>query len=159
MSRAVKRYVDFHQHEPKRVGDFHRDLVIPDRMVCIGDAVNILYRSDKKNPTTGADEGWIDYIHDHKAGVRVHVPINGYGKVAIVPASIRGASELTWLGHCLGFSFADDDGEHEAKGTKPLPELYTTANGKALLVIQDKRKLLALIWGGRLGVEPRGIVN
>lgn len=161
MSSAVKMYVGFHQHEPKKRGEFHRSLKIPARAVLAGDAVNVLYRSDKLNPTTGEDEGWIDYIHDHKKGVQVYRCDPGaQGPEVAVPAWIRNVDELTWLGDCLGFAMREPSGrEVEARGTKPLPELYTIPSGKALLVIQNKRTLLAMIWGGRLGVEPRGIVN
>lgn len=161
---ATRMYVGFHQHDPRKVGDFHRELVIPDTAMCVGDAVNVLYRSDKLNPTTGQDEGWIDYIHDHKNGVKVYRCDRAAESLELavertVPSWLRNVRELTWLGDCLGFAYHDGDREHEARGTKPLPELYTTPSGKALLVIQGKRRLLALVWGGKLGVEPRGIVN
>lgn len=159
MSRAIKMYVDFHQHEPKKVGSFAASLRMPARAVLVGPAAHVLYRSDKLNPTTGADEGWIDYIHEHDRGVHIYMG-GGEGPERAVPAFIRNAKELTWLGMCLGLAYLDEDGrEREIKATRPLPELYTTPNGRALLVIQSKRTLLALVWGGRLGVEPRGIVH
>ncbi len=159
MSRAIKKYVDFHQHEPRRIGDFHASLVIPARAVCVGPALDVLYRSDKLNPETGEDEGWIDYIHEHDKGVHIYLG-DGEGPERAVPQFIRAAKELTWLGDCLGLRYRDHEGhDAEMKGTRPLPELYTTPNGRALLVIQGKRKLLAMVWGGRLGVEPRGIVH
>jgi len=40
-----------------------------------------------------------------------------------------------------------------------LPELYTIPAGTALLVVEDKRHVAAIIWGGALGVECRGIVG
>ena len=67
--------------------------------------------------------------------------------------------ELVRLGLCLGFGFEDDDGEHEAQATSPLPELYCSTTGRTLLVVQSKRELVALIHGGALGVEARGIVG
>jgi len=161
MSSAEKMFVAFHQREPRKTGSFADGLAIPARAVCVGDAVNVLYHSDKLNPTTGEDEGWIDYIHDHSRGVRVYRCDPGaHGPEHAVPAWLRGVRELTWLGDCLGFDFRDHDGELvKAQATRPLPELYTIPSGKALLVIQSKRTLLAMIWGGRLGVEPRGIVH
>ena len=161
MSRALKKYLEFHQQAPRKEGDFHPDLRIPAFAVCIGRGKDVLYRSDKLNPTTLEDEGWIDYIHDHKAGVRVYVPEGlGDGNLRTVPSWLQRTEEFVRLGHCLGFSYYDYDGKSvEAKGTDPLPELYTTPSGKALLVIQSKRRLLAMIWGGRLGVEARGIIN
>lgn len=157
--RALRKYLEFHQQEPRKVGQFHRDLKIPETATLVGDAVNVLYRSDKLNPTTLEDEGWIDYIHDHEGGVKVYRCDEPDGIRTRVPSKFRGATELTWLGDCLGFAFRDFDGkEVEAKGEAPLPELYTVPSGRCLLVIQGKRKILAMIWGGRLGVEARGIV-
>lgn len=161
--KALRLYVGFHQKDPKKVGNFDPRLVIPAEAQLIGHAVHVLYRSDKLNPTTGEDEGWIDYIHEHDANVKVYrcdrSPGGPEGITRRVPAWLQRVDELDWLGYCQGFAFEDDDGEKEVKGTKPYPELYCTPNGKALLVIQSKRTLLAMIWGGRLGVEPRGIVH
>lgn len=164
MTRAIRMYEGFHQHEPKRIGSFHKDLAIPESAVLVGNAVNVLYRSDKLNPESGKDEGWIDYIHDHSHGVKVYRTDaharRGDRHGEVVPHWLRSADELVWLGHCLGFAYKDDDGHKvEAKGKRPLPELYTIPSGKALLVVQSKRHLLAMIWGGKLGVEPRGIVH
>ncbi len=161
MTRAVTKYRAFHQQDPRKVGEFHRDLVIPDVAMCVGDAVNVLYRSDKLNPTTGEDEGWIDYIHDHGAGVKMYrTDRTAEGVMRTVPAMLVRATELYWLGDCLGFEYKEEITKKvEAKGTKPLPELYAIPSGRALLVIQGKRRLMAMIWGGKLGVEPRGIVH
>lgn len=164
MASALKKYLEFHGHDgPDKVGAFHRELIIPDRALCIGEATQVLYRSNKLNPTTLEDEGWVEYFHDHSRGVRAHrcdrAAASLPGKLAVVPAWLAGAKELTWLGKCLGYSYRDDDGRHEVKATEPLPELYCTPNGRALLIIQSKRTLLAMMWGGRLGVEDRGIVH
>ena len=164
MSRAIKMYEGFHQHEPEKIGSFHRDLVIPERAVHAGKAIYVLYRSDKLNPENGKDEGWIDYIHEHSHGVyayRTDAQARRSGEAEPVPHWLRNATELVWLGDCQGFAYKDDETgkKVEAKAKRPLPELYTIPSGKALLVIQSKRYLLALFWGGRLGVEPRGIVH
>lgn len=161
MNRAVRKYVEFHQHDPTKIGSFHADLEIPETAVCVGDAINVMYRSDKRNPSTGADEGWIDYIHEHSSGVKVYRCDPGaHGISRDVPKWLRGVGGLAWLGDCIGFAFQDADGRTvEARGTTPLPELYADPSGRALLVIQGKRRILAMIWGGKLGVEPRGIVN
>lgn len=163
MSGAVRKYVQFHQHEPKKTGSFHPNLVIPEVVMCVGDATNVLYCSDKLNPETGEDEGWIDYIHEHDKGVKMFTPIrvrDDETRIRSVPTSIRNVRELTWLGKCMGFAYRCHDGKIcKAEGTDPLPDLYAIPSGKALLVIQSKRTLLAMIWGGRLGVEPRGIVH
>ena len=157
-TKAIRMFRRFHTRDWRGEGDFHPDLTIPDTAVRLGRAKNVCYRSDKLNPEDGRDEGWIDYIHEHDAGVHVYCPVgrgSGGEGITTVPAWIRNVDQLTWLGQCL--SFAYDGGE--AKATAPLPELYAIPSGKALLVIQSKRRLLALIWGGQLNVERRGIVH
>lgn len=160
MSRAVSLYRSFHSHEPREIRTV-KGGSIPSRAHRAGAAVNVLYASDKLNPTTGEDEGWIDYIHDHDGGVVVYrCDEAALGKLTTVPAWITNVTELVVLGDCLGFAYEDDDGHViEAKGKRPLPELCAIPSGKALLVIQDKRHVLAIIWGGKLGVEDRGIVG
>lgn len=159
MTKAITKYRQFHQHEPRRTGSFTSSLAIPETALCIGAAKNVLYRSDKLNPETLEDEGWIDYIHKHDAGVKIYVcgraPANVDGEICRIPQWIQNQRDLVWLGDCIGFEATG----YKAKGAGTLPELYTTPSGKALLVIQSKRTLLALIFGGRLGVEPRGIVH
>jgi hypothetical protein len=163
MSRAITKYVQFHQHDPKKVATFAREIVIPATASWVGKAKNVLYRSDKLNPSTGIDEGWIDYIHDHDAGVNTYRFDRGSAAVGVertVPATHRNADELVWLGQCLGFDYIDHDGGVQvAKGTRPLPDLFCSPSGRCLYIIQSKRTLIAMVWGGKLGVEPRGIVH
>lgn len=158
---GVRKYIEFHQFEPRKIGRFHSDFIIPREARLAGPAVHVLYHSDKLNPTTGKDEGWIDYVHDHKDGVNIYRTDVGFdGPIRKVPRRIWNAPSLVRLGDSLGFAYRDEDGmEIEGKAKKPLPELYTTPDGKALIVVQSKRRVLALIWGGQLGVEARGIVN
>jgi len=160
MKAAIKKYIEFHSHEPHGVGEMK--LVLPHEITCVGDAVDVLYRSDKLNPSTGEDEGEIDYVHDHSSGVKVYRADRGaVGPVVRLPAWIRNA-EIALLGESLGFRYTDHDGvEIDARATTAggYPELYAIASGKALLVIQSKRTLIAVIWGGKLGVERRGIVH
>lgn len=166
--KAIRMFRLFHSRDWRGEGDFHKDLMIPGFIYRVGDAVNTDYESDKLNPETGEDEGWIPYTHEHDAGVGVYMP-RGELKLTeeeaeadrvTVPAWIRNTDQMTWLGRCLGFRFREEGGRVvEAKGTKPLPELYASPSGKALFVIQNKRRLIAIIWGGSLAVERRGIVH
>ena len=162
-TKAIRMFRKFHTRDWRGEGDFHPDLAIPDDVVMLGPAVNTDYESDKLNPETGHDEGWIQYTHEHDAGVHIYIPGSPsaiHRKVCRVPAWIGNVDQLTWLGRCLGFSYKNEQGKVcKMEGTKPLPELYAIPSGKALLVIQSKRKLLAIIWGGRLKVERRGIVH
>jgi hypothetical protein len=160
--KALRMYRGFHQKEPKKIGDFHPDLVIPAECICVGDAIHVLYQSDKLNPTTGEDEGVIDYIHKHERGVRIYrCDRSAEGDITAVPSWVRNTTEFDKLGDCNGFAYKSitTGKKCTAEGTSPLPELYCSPNGKCLFIIQGKRRLLALIWGGRLGVEPRGIVH
>ena len=160
MRKAVHLYKEFHQFEPRKIGPFPKSFTVPHQAVCVGEALEVLYRSDKLNPTTHEDEGMIDYIHEHDPGVRAYRTDQGAdGPVRQVPKFIWGSKELVLLGSCLGYAYLDSEGDEiEAKVRTPYPELYSIPSGRALLVVQDKKKVLALIWGGRLGVEDRGIV-
>lgn len=151
LSNAVKKYLEFQDLDPKEIGEFSRSLQIPYSLHLAGEAKHVLYRSKKWGEKA-------DYIHEHEGGVKVYLP-SGNGKTVRVPLSIRNAKALVKLGDCLGFAFDDGEGEVEAIPGRPLPELYTIPSGRALFVIEGKKKLVAMIWGGKLGVEARGIVG
>ena len=157
---AADLYEAFHRFEPRRVGSFAAGFKIPSSMHAQGRAVHVMYRSDKVDPATlRRPKRPVDYIHEHKPGVRTYLA-RGAGERVEVPSFLRDADQLTLLGQCLGFAFEGSDGkEIEAVGKGRLPELYATPNGRALIVIQDKRQVLAAMWGGKLNVEPRGIVG
>lgn len=156
VAAAKEKFEEFHRHKPRKI--FEGKSPIPAKVRELGKAKAVLYRSDKNDPDTGrAVKHPINYIHDHDAGVHCYTPASG-GTIP-VPAFIRDAEALVLLGKCLGFDFEDASGLREAKGIKPYPDLYATPCGKALLVIQDRRQVLAIVWGGGLGVEARGIVG
>jgi hypothetical protein len=160
--KALDMYESFNGHEPLDVGEFKPSFFIPGVAVLAGPAVNVMYRSDKNDPSTGAPvRRAIDYIHEHDDGVNVYRCDSSFrGPGRSVPAYIANAKELVLLGDCLGFAYLDDtDTEIQADATGALPELYTIPSGRALLVVQGKSRVLALIWGGDLGVEARGIVH
>lgn len=161
-SAAIDKYREFHRKEPKVIGEFSSDFYIPTHVLEVGAAKNVLYRSDKIDPETlQQPERPINYIHDHDPGVCVYEPCGeDDGDATEVPFWIIESEALVLLGTCLGFAFQPDGGELvEARVRAPRPQLYTTACGRALLVIQSKRKVLAMMWGGSLGVEDRGIVG
>lgn len=155
---AVAKYEEFHRLEPHRIGEFHRGFEIPERVVHVGRALWETYRSSKVDPATlRRPKKPIDYIHEHSQGVQAYLPLGHDGQPTDVPARFRNVSALTKLGLCTGFAFDDGDGEQEVVGRAPLPELYSTPCGRCLLVVQSKKKVLAMMWGGGLGVYPRGI--
>lgn len=162
MKSAVDKYIEFHALEPREVGQFPASFKIPAEVQLAGDAVHVLYRSGKVDPATDRKpKRPLDYIHDHKKGVKVYRADAHYSqRQKRTPKWIRETKALVLLGQCLGFAYRDGDGyEVDGKASSPYPELYTTPNGRCLVVVQDKRRVVALIWGGTLGVERRGIVG
>jgi hypothetical protein len=162
MSRkAEKLYEEFHKFSPTRIDEMHRSFYIPEVSTCVGPALHVLYRSDKLDPLTYAKptNGTDDYIHEHKKGVKVYMPGSGDGPERKVPQRVCGVSKLTFLGKCLGFGYTDEEGDEVEATCTGKVELCTTPDGRALLVIEGRRKVLALIWGGGLKVKPQGIVG
>lgn len=159
---AIRLYEGFHQFEPKKIGKFPGGgLVVPEKGVLVGCGSQILYRSAKFNPANGKDEGVQEYFHDHKPGVRYCRFDTDDGVPKRIPKWIRETDTVSFIGKCVGFTYVNDDGEEVvAKGTNPLPEIYAIPpHGKALLLVQGRRSVIAAIWGGRLHVEPRGIIG
>ncbi|HWW61202.1 MAG TPA: hypothetical protein VN181_07535 [Thermoanaerobaculia bacterium] len=159
---AVDKYVEFHRLDPRKIGSFPASFVIPERMSEIGVAKAIMYRSDKVDPETlRRPRSAVNYIHEHDAGVVTYVPAADAprdARAVTVPSEFRNVAALTRLGQCLGFYYLDENGDkREASAARPLPDLYTVPSGKCLLVIQSRREVLAMSWGGGLGVFARGI--
>ncbi len=160
---AVAKYEEFHRYPPTIIGEFSTGFAIPRRARLAGDSKWVTYRSGKVDPSTlKRPRKPVDYIHEHDAGVKTYtMPSRDFrptGRETDVPRFIVEAPALTRLGENLGFCFVTPEGRTKhAETTEPLPDLYTTPCGKALLVIQDKREVLALMWGGALGVFARGI--
>jgi hypothetical protein len=158
---AVDKYVEFHRYEPKEVGAFPKSFEIPERMYRAGKALWVTYRSSKVDPETlRRPRKPVDYIHEHDVGVNIYCahPIDSDADGVDVPRNFRSTTALVRLGICLGYAHEDADGkEAEARATRPAPDLYTTPCGKCLLVIQGRRQVIAMMWGGGLGVFARGI--
>ena len=160
-AQAIDKYVEFHRLDPKKVGEFASSFSIPAKMHRAGAARWVTYRSGKVDPETLRRPSHpVNYIHEHDAGVVTYLPnaSDADGPAVDVPERFRNVPALTRLGFCLGFCFDDANGEKcEAKATPPMPDLYTTPDGKCLLVIQSRTKVIAMMWGGALGVFARGI--
>lgn len=158
-ARAISLYEDFHKYRPKEVGRFPNSFKIPRFAEFVGPALYVLYRSEKYDPITyQPPDAPIDYIHEHKAGVKVYwCEQHGSSKV---PSFICKADNLVSLGGCLGFGYIDENNDEiEATCDPDEVELYSAPSGKGLLVVENKREVVAMIWGGKLRVEPRGIVG
>lgn len=151
LDSGVKKYMEFHKLEPKKVGTFAA-LKIPKWAYLGGEAIDISYYSTK----------WADpasYIHTHEAGVTVYFVYENVGPAIEVPLFIKEAEVLVKLGDCLEFSYKTPEGEFIlAETDKPRPTLYCTPCGKALIVV-DGNDIITITWGGFLDVEGRGIVG
>lgn len=157
--QAIAKYREFHRYDPKKIEA--GELRIPGHMYHAGSALEVLYRSGKVDPETlRKPRRPINYIHEHDAGVGCYLPHarDADGPQVDVPDPFLDVPALTRLGYCLGFSFEDPQGKRcDVEGRRPLPELYTTPDGRCLLVIQGRKTILAMMWGGALGVFARGI--
>lgn len=155
---AKEKFEEFHRHPPAKI--FTGKTKMPTRVRELGPALFVLYASTKNDPDTGKPvKEAVRYIHEHdSAGVTTYTPVSSGG--VEVPAFIRECEAVVLLGTCMGYAWTDEKTgkEREAK-PRPRPELYTTPCGRALLVIQDRREVIAMVWGGALGVEARGIVG
>lgn len=150
--RAVEKYEEFHRFDPKKIVELP-DLLIPKRVRKLGAGQYVLYRSDKVDPSTlQKPKRPIDYIHEFNAGVTIYA--NTGKPDTDVPKEFTRVKALVHLGKCLGFGVKQGP---EAEARDPLPDLSATPDGKCLLVIQSGKRVLAMIWGGALGVHPRGI--
>jgi hypothetical protein len=155
INRAEDIFTQFHARDPKNVGKFPFE--VPSSIYHVGPCQWVTYRSDKWN------DGTHDYVHEITSFPRVKcclVKLEGLsGNRIAVPKKIQGTQTLTQIGlKSLGIGFVDDDGQ-EMEISTPNSAWYWSSKGKALLCVQKKRRLVAIIWGGKLDVEPRGIVG
>jgi len=165
---GLERFEKFHQLEPNEVV-VDDDATMPTKAHCLGKAVHVLYRSGKVDPETGKKpRSPQNYIHEHDAGVMLYEPcLHSLRRCSAeaIPAQVRsetdGDTTLVLLGECLGLAYkaAEDGEEYEIEFDDPKVELYCIPSGKALVVVEGKREILYLVWGGGLGVEPRGIIG
>lgn len=151
---ARSTFEGFHAFDMRSWGKFSQEIVVPKRMALAGPCVYVTYRSDKWS------DGTHEYIHKITSYPKVQVALaeEDTGRTVAVPARVRNAVTLSLIGGALGFAVETDDGEVE--GAFPAnTEWYWSPTGKALYAIATKSRLLAVAWGGKLDVEPRGIVG
>jgi len=168
---AVDKYVEFHRFGPRQIGEFPSSFAIPSRMYRAGTSKWVTYESSKVDPETLVrPKRPVSYIHEHDAGVTTYLTTAGGLDLELervdVPAAFRGTQALTRLGLCLGFCFVDPAGnKREARGVRPFPVLYTVPSGRCLIVLELHQErgvihdadVIAMMWGGGLGVFARGI--
>lgn len=154
---AVEKYLEFHRYDSKHLDTV--DIKIPDVVYKAGKGMWVTYRSSKVDPSTLIrPRRPVDYIHEFNAGVTIYRTEAGDGRERVtVPTEYRQVGALVKLGMCLGFMYKGPQGEVEGQTSRPMPELACSPDGKCLYVIQDRRRVLAMIWGGALGVFARGI--
>jgi hypothetical protein len=151
--RGVEKYEEFHDFDPKNYGPLSMGQ-LPTTVYYAGRMLWTAYASDKWERRNH------NYIHDHDHGPKVYVASAASGVRAVsLPEWLRNVKTFVKLGRCIGLGFKAPDGnEIEAQGDGTT-ELYTTPNGKALVVIEGKRRLEAIVWGGNLNVKAAGIVH
>lgn len=151
---AKKLFEDFHSFEMRGSGRFRKEIRIPDRVPVIGPCKYVTYRSDKWN------DGTHEYIHKITSFPRVKMAVIGADAPdRAVPKRVCDAVTVSLIGGALGFAAELPDGD-EVEGTFPAKtEWYWSPTGKALYAINNKTRLLAVVWGGDLEVEPRGIIG
>lgn len=152
VERAAKLYTDFHAYDPRDV----RELKVnaPSSARAGGPCVWVTYRSDKWN------DGTHDYIHEIESRVKAADLASSDGKTIAIPQRIFQKQVYTQLGNAaLGMAYRKDGAVAEVKFPRGTIWLWS-AKGKALIAVhRPKGKVLGVVWGGRLGVEPRGIVG
>jgi hypothetical protein len=152
LSSGVKKYLEFHALEAKDVGPLQLR-ALPERIYYAGKMKQTLYASAKWG------NGTHSYYHDHEAHVKVYVPQRTAGTTArVIPWRIAKVTTFVKLGRAIGLVYTDAATDEDMELGGPGIELYCIPSGKALLLIQEKRTLVAMIWGGKLAVEARGIV-
>ena len=160
---AIDLYRRFNRFDPRKIGEFASGFAIPTRVHLEGKALWVTYRSGKVDPATlKKPRRAVNYIHEHDPGVSVYTTDRCHGSGGpldtTVPAEFAKVEALVLLGECLGFSCESEGEPLEAETTRC--ELYASpGEGRCLYVVESKRKVLAMIWGGKLRVEGRGIVG
>lgn len=150
LDAAIKLYEKFYSFDARSVVE--SKLSMPSRAKRLGRMKAVMYASDKW-------EKQINYYkHDHEEGVHLYEPTSSScaSGCVKVPRFIASCKAMTKLGRCVGIVFMD--GDKEVPVMFSGCHLYAIPSGRALVILRGTEKIEAMIWGGRLTVEGRGIV-
>lgn len=182
VERAAERFETFTKREAETLHAFAPTLKIPASIAHVGEAVSVSYASNKwsgntqnyihhndchcghereahENGELGEGDGpcnWLCGCRRFKSNVKMY--LTGRGRGTAVPPWIQRVTTLTLLGRCLDFSYIDHK-RNVVDRKAPGCQLFCIPSGKALLIIEDKKRLVAMIWGGKLDVLDVGIVG
>lgn len=150
-ARNFKKFHDFDGPHP----EINPGLVIPKRVCFVGEALKVMYRSNKWK------QGTHNYEHDHEGNVQVCRPARpGERADTAVPQEFQTAA-VSRIGQFLGLHYRLPNGEEVEQGPEQGDMLYQAATNQgrtALFVINRKTRIDCVIFGGWLNVEARGIV-
>ncbi len=76
-----------------------------------------------------------------------------------LPNHVTASESLAKLGTCLEFGFKTPEGPMVGRCQGRKPELYGTPSKRGLILVQDKKRALVVIYGGKMRIEDRGIVD
>lgn len=72
-AKAVSKYAEFHGHGPRSEGSIK--FPEPETLICLGDAVEIVYRCDKSHG--GGDGRTSEYVHKFARGAKLYMNESG----------------------------------------------------------------------------------
>jgi hypothetical protein len=152
---ATRLFTGFHDYDPRDVGKLNASLIIPEAVFYAGPCTYVTYRSNKWN------DGTHDYIHKIESYPRVSLGFvdEDTGRTRRVPSRISNNATLVQIQtRAIGFGYRKLDGEEQHAEVSGCQWFWHPV-GKALLLIRNKRKLVAIAWGGKLDFKPQGLVG
>lgn len=134
---------------------------LPKQLYCFGTALNVMYKSDKRDPGDPDGEGaqghWKLFTHAHGKDVKVY----GAQDCDNGEWSVKWPTNVAWLGKLTQLTYTDIAGNEVEENFSGM-DLWVWENEKVLMGISSNLndiKDLILWKGGDLHVEWRGIVK
>lgn len=162
---ATEAWRMWHQKEPREI--IPTSFKFPKKMVPVGKADRILYRSDKWED----DGDFYTYYHDFDSRPTVYTTDkstlaairenNTEGQIDVADflgmEHINAELSLPLLATTMELVVIGEDGKRRTKKFRPEPPLCCTADLKTLLILADDIPII--IRGGKMVVTERGIVR